>query len=146
MIYSVTKSWKTKAKVLVVQSWPTQWSVVHPGSSVHGILQARTLEWVAILFFRGSSRPRDQIQISCTAGRFFTSWAPGKPNKIMKENLTGHCLMTNWGILKEKRERGEKNRDDISCVFVIQLLEDNKIGPGHWPQVKHFSLRKLDFV
>ena len=42
---------------------------------VHGILQARILEWVAFLFSRGSSQPRDQTQISHTAGRFFTSWA-----------------------------------------------------------------------
>ena len=37
-----------------------------PGSSVHGILQARILEWVAIPFSRGSSQPRDQTQVSCT--------------------------------------------------------------------------------
>ena len=42
-----------------------------PGSSIHGILQARILEWVAISFSRGSSRPRDQIQVSCIAGRRF---------------------------------------------------------------------------
>ena len=46
-----------------------------PGSSVHGVLQARTLEWVAIPFFRGSSQPRDQTLVSCIAGRFFTIWA-----------------------------------------------------------------------
>ena len=45
------------------------------GSSVHGISQARTLEWVAFPFSRGSSRPRDRIQVSCIAGEFFTSWA-----------------------------------------------------------------------
>ena len=50
-----------------------------PGSSVHGILQARILEWVAILFSRGSSQPRDQTQVSHIAGGFFTIWAPGKP-------------------------------------------------------------------
>ena len=43
-----------------------------PGSSVHGILQARILEWVAIPFFKGSSRPRDGTQVSCIAGEFFT--------------------------------------------------------------------------
>ena len=43
-----------------------------PGSSVHGILQARILEWVAISFYRGSSQPRDQTQVSCIAGKFFT--------------------------------------------------------------------------
>ena len=43
--------------------------------TVHGILQARILEWVAIPFFRGSSQPRDQTQVSCIADGFFTSWA-----------------------------------------------------------------------
>ena len=43
-----------------------------PGSSVHGIFQARKLEWVAIPCSRGSFRPRDQTWVSCTAGRFFT--------------------------------------------------------------------------
>ena len=42
-----------------------------PSSSVHGILQARILEWVAISFSRGSSRPRDQTQVSHIAGRRF---------------------------------------------------------------------------
>ena len=46
-----------------------------PGSSVHGNLQARILEWVAIPFSRGSSQPRDQTQVSHSAGRFFTIWA-----------------------------------------------------------------------
>ena len=46
-----------------------------PGSSVHGILQARVLEWVAISFSRGSSWPRDQTQVSHIAGGLFTDWA-----------------------------------------------------------------------
>ena len=62
--------------VLVTQSCLTlcnslDWSP--PGSSVHGILQARILEWVAIPFFRGSSQPRDRTRVSCIAGRFFTT-------------------------------------------------------------------------
>ena len=43
--------------------------------TVHGILQARILEWVAFPFFRGSSQPRDWTQVSCIAGGFFTSRA-----------------------------------------------------------------------
>ena len=43
--------------------------------SVHGILQARIQEWVAFPFSRGSFQYRDRTQVSCTAGRFFTSWA-----------------------------------------------------------------------
>ena len=46
-----------------------------PGSSVHGILQARILEWAAMPSFRASSRLRDRTQVSCIAGRFFTIWA-----------------------------------------------------------------------
>ena len=42
---------------------------------VHGILQARILEWVAVPFSRGSSQPRDWTQVSYIAGRFFTNWA-----------------------------------------------------------------------
>ena len=42
-----------------------------PGSSVHGILQARILEWVVISFSRGSSQPRDRTRVSCFAGRHF---------------------------------------------------------------------------
>ena len=49
-----------------------------PGSSVHGILQARILEWVAISSSRGSSWSRDQIQVSCIAGKLFTIWATGE--------------------------------------------------------------------
>ena len=46
-----------------------------PGSSVHGIFQARILEWVAIPFSRGFSQPRDQTHISHIAGRFFSALA-----------------------------------------------------------------------
>ena len=52
-----------------------------PGSSVHGILQARILEWVAVPSSRGSSWPGDPIPIfygSCLTGRFFTTESPGK--------------------------------------------------------------------
>ena len=41
--------------------------------TVHGILQARILEWIAFPFFRGPSQPRDQTQVSHIAGRSFTS-------------------------------------------------------------------------
>ena len=51
------------------------------GSFIHGILQARILEWVAITFSRESSRPRDPTQVSCIAGRFFTVYEPPRmPN------------------------------------------------------------------
>ena len=62
----------------VAQSCPTLCDPMDcslPGFSVHGIFQARVLEWVAISFSRGSSWPRDRTQIFCIAGRHFTLWA-----------------------------------------------------------------------
>ena len=64
---------------LVTKSCPT----IVPGSSVPGILQARILEWVAISFSRGSSQPRNQTQVSCIAGRFFTAEPPGTPTQTV---------------------------------------------------------------
>ena len=64
--------------MLVAQSFLTLCDPANcspPGSSVHGILQARILEWVAIPSSRGSSWPKDQTQVSRTAGRLFTVWA-----------------------------------------------------------------------
>ena len=58
---------------LVAKSCPTlatPWRSL-PGSSVHGILQARMLEWVAVSFSRGSFPPRNRTWVSCIAGRFF---------------------------------------------------------------------------
>ena len=57
-----------KVKVLVAQSWPILCDSMDcslPSSSVHGILQAKMLEWVAIPFSWGSFRPRDQTWVSC---------------------------------------------------------------------------------
>ena len=67
-----------KVKVLVAQLCPTLCDLMDcslPGSCVHGILQARILEWVAIFFSRGSSWPRDRTWVSWIAGRSFTMWA-----------------------------------------------------------------------
>ena len=50
-----------------------------PGSFVHGIFQARILEWVAISFLRGSFQPRDRTLVSCLAGGFSTAMPPEKP-------------------------------------------------------------------
>ena len=70
-----------------------------PGSSVHGILQVRILEWVAISFSRGPSQPRDQTQVSWIADGFFIDWAtrevctgrqilnPGPPGKVLESLL-----------------------------------------------------------
>ena len=62
----------------VAQSCPTLWDPMDcslPSSSVHGIFQAIVLEWIAISFSRGSSRPRDQTRVFHIVDRRFTLWA-----------------------------------------------------------------------
>ena len=86
----------------LVQLFETLWT----GSSIHGVLQARILEWAAMPSSRGSSQPRDQTQVSCIAGRFFLSFeSPGKP-----EN-------TGVGSLSHpRRSSGPRNRTRVSCT------------------------------
>ena len=79
-------SWTTMTIVLwlVTQSCLTLCGPMDcspPGSSVHGILQARILEWVATSSFRGSSQPRDQIQVSHIAADSLLSEPQGKPQQ-----------------------------------------------------------------
>ena len=64
-----------------------------PDSSVHGILQARILEWVAMPPSRGCSQPRDRTLVSCIVGLFFIAEPPGKPHT--REEGTIIC----WSLL-----------------------------------------------
>ena len=68
---SVSVLISTFVKVKVARSCPTLCDPM--GYTVHGILQARILKWVAFPFSRGSSQPRNQTRISFIAGRFFTN-------------------------------------------------------------------------
>jgi len=87
--------------VLIVLShvWPfvIPWTICSPpGSSVHEILQARILEWVAVSFCRGSSWPRDWARVSHVPGRFFTIWA------IRTERMgKGMCVCVRESALKK---------------------------------------------
>ena len=81
------KSQSVSCSVASDSLWPHGLSP--PGSSVHGIHQTRILEWVAIPVSRGSSQSRDQIWVSCIAGRFFIAESLGKSNVI-----TGVFILT----------------------------------------------------
>ena len=85
----------------MADSLKTPWTIAFSGSSVHGISQARILKCVAIFFFRGSARLRDQICISCIAESFFTIESPQKTTKIKTNKQTnkkwlGKNLMDSW--------------------------------------------------
>ena len=82
-------------KSKVAQSCPTLCNPMDcspPGSSIHGIFQARIREWVAIFFSRGSSWPRNRTQVSHTAGRLFTIWATLEKSVRIIFLLIGLCF------------------------------------------------------
>ena len=90
-----------------------------PGSSVHGILQARILEWVAIPFSRGSSWPRDQTQVSHIAGKFFTVWAVGKCHLALCFYITpGKYTDFNLNCLSCPRDRISRTLRSFSGSFL----------------------------
>ena len=92
--WTATTNSLLELKVLAAQSWMTlcdPMSCDLPGPFVHGILQARILEWVAILFSRGSSWSRDQTWLSWIAGRFLTIWATGKSIRVSNSPYYFSC-------------------------------------------------------
>ena len=79
-----------KVKVKVTQSCPTLCDPMD--YTVHGILQARILEWVAFPFSRRSSWPRNRSGVSCIAGGFFTKWAIREVDRWLKAQLYWESL------------------------------------------------------
>ena len=97
------------------------------GYTVHGILQARILEWVTFPFFRESSQPRDQTQVSHIAGGFFTSWATREA--LVKGRLLTKVLK--WDELFSGERYSESEKDSVWGRFSIAGFED---GRGHKPR------------
>ena len=93
----------------------TPWTSL-PGSSIHGIFQARILEWVAISFSRGSSRTRDQTQVSRIAGRHFKTLShQGSPaNCHMTQH--SHC----WAYTLKKTKLKETHVHQYSLKHCLQ--------------------------
>ena len=89
------------------------------GSSVHGILQARILEWVTISFSRGSSWPRDRTWVFCIAGRFFIVWAT-------REAQNTHCGERAPPVAKVMRKEAwhTQRRDQASGVS-LEILKQS---------------------
>ena len=84
-----------------------------PGSSVHGILQARILEWVAMPFSRGSIQPRDGTQVSHIAGRFFIILY--HPYHSLPGKLLGMCILPQK---KKKKTCNHKYSTFLSSFYV----------------------------
>jgi len=92
----------TESESQVAQLWPTLCDAMDCslwGSSVHGIFQARVLEWIAISVSRGSSWPRNWTLVSRIAGRRFTVWATGKPLWLLAAYSYLLIFSGSWGNL-----------------------------------------------
>ena len=106
-------------KLLVVQLCPTLFNLMDyspPGSSVHGIFQARILEWLAISFSKESSQPRDRSPVSRAAGRFFTIWATRETNnKAEDSNWLGQkdCKSLEKWILTGQMGKGGQGAEHV---------------------------------
>ena len=113
-VCTCVKTHRDYMKVKVTQSCPTLCDPMD--CIVHGILQARILEWVAFPFFRGSSQPRDRTGVSCIAGRS----NPGLPHcrQILYElSHKGSPSILEWVAYPFSRGSSQpRNRTGVSCI------------------------------
>ena len=131
-----------------------------PESSVHGFLQARIQEWVAISFSRASSQCRNQTQVSCIVGRFFTNWARREtmsvdlPLLLSPRNFTVSGLKFESVICFELIFVYAENKCSVSfvCGYPFSLasfIEETVISPLNilsfskinWSSMCHFISR-----
>ena len=134
--------------MLVAQFYPTLCNPMN--YTIHGILQARILEWVAFPFSRGSSQTRGQTQVSLIAGRFFTSWATREAHKPTREATTdfpggwdGKVSAYNVGDLGSipglGRSPGEGNGNPLQyfCLKIPWMEEPGTLQPMGLQRVRH---------
>ena len=113
--------------VLVAQSCPALLKSIDcspPGFSLHGILQSRILEWVAMPFSRGSSWFRDWIQVSHIAGRFFYSLSyPGSPSSFL--NFLVLCLIFSFLLTGPQSSISQEKK--LDSPIYSSLLSANQL-------------------
>ena len=113
-----------EVSIMLLGKWSESHSVVSSclqfmDYTVHGILQARILALVAFPFSRGSSQPRDQTQVSCIAGRFFTSWATREaPGKSRGQLLTAP---------ERKKRLGQTRNNAQLWVCLVVKVKSNAV-------------------
>ena len=97
--------------------------------TVHGILQARILEWVAVPISRGSSQRRDQTQVSHIAGRFFTSWATRKAQEYCSGwPIPSPVDLPNPGIeLGSSELKADSLPTELSGKHLLAICPSNKL-------------------
>ena len=89
--------------------------------TVHGILQARIVEWVAFPFPRGSSQPRNWTQVSCNAGRFFTSWATREAQYSPIFRLCTFLFLAEWLFKIKDMKLASPDQRNNTIVKLLQI-------------------------
>ena len=136
------------------QSYPTLCDPMDcslPGSSVHGIFQAIVLEWIAISFSRGSSRPRDRVQVSRIVDKRFTAWATAINCCFAKEcsnyctvALISHSSKMMLKILQPRLQQYLNHElPDVQAGFRKGRGTRNQIANVCWNIEKQDSSRKI---
>ena len=117
-----------------------------PGSSVHGIFQARILEWIAILFSRGFSQPRDQTQVSHTAGRFFTVWATRKPISHTHTHTHTHIYTHIYFYGKFRVAWEDESRVLQTALTFTCISQIRRLVPSSWQEKPKLSPEVRELV
>ena len=99
-----------------------------PGSSVHGILQARILGWVAIPFSREFSQPRDWTQVSCIAGGFFSVWATRELSHLKKKKKRANAICSNVDGPRDYHTQWIKSERERQILYHITYMWNVNYG------------------
>ena len=144
---SYVESESVNRSVVSHSLWPP-WAVARQAPLSLGILQARTLEWVAIPFSRGSSQLRDRTQVSHVAGGFFTSWTTRKAPQVSK-----FCLFFLFFILFLRLANFKYTYFIFPDSFAPCLLSAWRLGRGErlgssevFPEHMHSSKHTYDLL
>ena len=135
------KEIKSESESEVTQSCPTLCDSMDsslPGSAVHGIFQARILEWAAISFSRGSSQPRDWTQVSCIADRRFTVWATREAKFILLKEIKRYLYKwKGFPVGSDGKESVCSARDPDSILGLGRSPEEGNGNPLHYSCLKN---------
>ena len=109
------------------------------GLSVHGILQASILEWVAIPFSRGSSWPRDWTQVSHPAGRYLPAEPPGKPFFYL---YAAWVSLNHWTMIPGGEGHGIHSYNLTQCLSYCKYSNSR----NEWPGIPRWHFRSIFFL
>ena len=120
-----------------------------PGSTVHGFLQARILEWVGISSSRGSSRPRDGTHfscVSCTAGGFFTAEPLTKLSSVQLLSCV-QLFATPWTAARQASLSITNSQILLKLMSIESVMPSNHLilchplllPPSNFPSIRVFS-------